>query len=105
MLTPRKHHRQRNSVHGSRRRQAGRRNVIPAKPLTRWTIARRLSTAPVPTLADICLAGQAVGSQFFDVSLDAYPTVKRIVDTWFENEAFARAHPLEQPGAPEKVGH
>jgi maleylacetoacetate isomerase len=58
-----------------------------------------------PTLADICLAGQAVGSGFFDVSLDPYPTVKRIVDTCFENEAFARAHPLKQPGAPEKVGH
>ena len=58
-----------------------------------------------PTLADICLAGQAVGSQFFDVNLDAYPTVKRIVDACFENDAFVRAHPLKQPGAPEKVGH
>jgi maleylacetoacetate isomerase len=58
-----------------------------------------------PTMADICLAGQAVGSSFFDISLDRYPTVKRIVDTCFQNETFARAHPLKQPGAPEKVGH
>ena len=58
-----------------------------------------------PTMADICLAGQAVGSGFFDISLERYPTVKRIVDTCFQNDAFARAHPLKQPSAPEKVGH
>ena len=57
------------------------------------------------TIADICLAAQATGSQFFDVSLAPYPTVKRIVDTCFQNEAFANAHPLKQPGAPAKVGH
>ena len=57
------------------------------------------------TLADICLAGQAVGSGFFDVSLDSYPTVKRIVEVCFEDDAFVRAHPLNQPGAPEKGGH
>jgi maleylacetoacetate isomerase len=58
-----------------------------------------------PSLADICLVGQAVGSQFFDVGVDAYPTVKRIVDACLDHEAFARAHPLKQPGAPEKIGH
>lgn len=57
------------------------------------------------TMADICLAGQAVGSNFFEVSLDPFPTVKRIVDACFQNDAFARAHPLKQPGAPEKAGH
>lgn len=57
------------------------------------------------TMADICLAGQVVGSQFFDVDLAPYPTARRIVDTCFQNDAFARAHPLKQPGAPEKVGH
>jgi maleylacetoacetate isomerase len=57
------------------------------------------------TLADICLAGQAVGSGFFDVDLKAYPAVSRIVDRCFENEAFAKAHPLKQPGAPASVSH
>jgi maleylacetoacetate isomerase len=52
------------------------------------------------TLADICLAGNAVGAYYFKAPLDPYPTVKRIVDTCWQNEAFARAHPLKQPGAP-----
>jgi maleylacetoacetate isomerase len=52
------------------------------------------------TLADICLAGNAVGAYYFKAPLDAYPAVKRIVDTCWQNEAFARAHPLKQPGAP-----
>jgi len=57
------------------------------------------------TLADICLVGQAVGSGFFDVDVKAYPAVSRIVDRCFENDAFARAHPLKQPGAPASVSH
>jgi maleylacetoacetate isomerase len=57
------------------------------------------------TLADICLAGQAVGSGFFDVDVKAYPAVSRIVDRCFESEAFAKAHPLKQPGAPASVTH
>lgn len=57
------------------------------------------------TIADICLAAQVTGSQFFDVDVSKYPTVKRIVDTCFENEAFANAHPMKQPGAPAKGSH
>jgi maleylacetoacetate isomerase len=52
------------------------------------------------TIADICLAGQAVGSHYFKVDIAPFPTVKRIVDTCFADDAFARAHPLKQPGAP-----
>jgi maleylacetoacetate isomerase len=52
------------------------------------------------TIADICLAGQAVGSHYFKVDIAPFPTVKRIVDTCFADGAFARAHPLKQPGAP-----
>ena len=57
------------------------------------------------TMADICLVGQAVGSGFFDVGLDRYPTVKRIVDACMQVDAIARAHPLKQPGAPASVSH
>ena len=57
------------------------------------------------TIADICLIGQAVGSSFFEVGLDSYPTVKRIVDACMQNEAIARAHPLKQPGAPASISH
>jgi maleylacetoacetate isomerase len=57
------------------------------------------------TLADICLVGQAVGSGFFDVDIKAYPACARIVDRCMQNEAFAKAHPLKQPGAPASVSH
>jgi maleylacetoacetate isomerase len=52
------------------------------------------------TIADICLAGQAAGSTYFKVDIAPYPTVKRIVDTCMAIDAFARAHPMKQPGAP-----
>jgi maleylacetoacetate isomerase/maleylpyruvate isomerase len=52
------------------------------------------------SIADICLAGQAAGSTYFKVDLAPFPTVKRIVDTCMAIDAFARAHPMKQPGAP-----
>ena len=55
------------------------------------------------TIADICLAGQAVGAAYFKADLAAFPTVKRIVDEVNKIDAFARAHPLKQPGAPASV--
>jgi glutathione S-transferase len=55
------------------------------------------------TLADICLAGQAVGAAYFKCDIAPFPTVKRIVDTLSSIDAFARAHPLKQPGAPASV--
>ena len=53
------------------------------------------------TLADICLASQAAGANFFKLDLAPFPTVRRIVDACMQNDAFARAHPLRQPGAPQ----
>ena len=55
------------------------------------------------TIADICLAGQAAGSTYFKVDIAPFPTVKRIVDLCMQNDAFARAHPMKQPGAPAAV--
>jgi maleylacetoacetate isomerase/maleylpyruvate isomerase len=55
------------------------------------------------TVADICLASQAAGASFFKVDLGPFPTFKRVVDNCMQNEAFARAHPLRQPGAPAAV--
>jgi len=54
-------------------------------------------------LADICLASQAAGAKFFGVDMAPFPTVSRIVDTCQALDAFARAHPLRQPGAPAQV--
>jgi maleylacetoacetate isomerase len=52
------------------------------------------------TIADICVASQVAGANFFKVDLAPYPTVARIASTCMKNDAFARAHPLKQPGAP-----
>jgi maleylacetoacetate isomerase len=55
------------------------------------------------TIADICLVSHAVGAKFFNYDLAPFPTVRRIVDTCLQEDAFARAHPLRQPGAPASV--
>jgi maleylacetoacetate isomerase/maleylpyruvate isomerase len=52
------------------------------------------------TMADVCLASQVAGAKFFNVDLGPFPTVARIAATCNEIDAFARAHPLKQPGAP-----
>ena len=57
------------------------------------------------TMADICLVSHAVGARLFEVDLTPYPTVTRIVDACLKEDAFARAHPLKQPGAPASVTH
>jgi maleylacetoacetate isomerase/maleylpyruvate isomerase len=53
------------------------------------------------TMADICLVSQATGADFFKYDLGPFPTVRRIVGECMQNDAFARAHPLRQPGAPQ----
>lgn len=55
------------------------------------------------TIADICLASQAAGANFFKVDLGPFPIFKRIAETLQQNDAIARAHPLKQPGAPATV--
>jgi maleylacetoacetate isomerase/maleylpyruvate isomerase len=57
------------------------------------------------TMADICVVGQVTGAGFFNVDVAPYPTVKRIAETCMTIDAFAKAHPLKQPGAPASVGH
>jgi maleylacetoacetate isomerase len=52
------------------------------------------------TIADICLASQAAGAKFFSVDIAPFPNVARIVETCLKIDAFARAHPLRQRGAP-----
>ena len=52
------------------------------------------------TVADICLASQVAGAQFFNVDFATFPNVTRIADACAQIDAFARAHPLKQKGAP-----
>jgi len=46
---------------------------------------------------------QATGAGFYKFDMTPFPTVRRIVDTCMAHDAFARAHPLKQPGAPASV--
>jgi maleylacetoacetate isomerase len=52
------------------------------------------------SVADLCLTSQAIGYKFFDGTMDAFPNAAKIVERCMEEDAFARAHPLRQPGAP-----
>jgi maleylacetoacetate isomerase len=52
------------------------------------------------TLADVCLASQAAGAKFFSVDTTPFPNFTRIASSLATIDAFARAHPLKQPGAP-----
>jgi maleylacetoacetate isomerase len=52
------------------------------------------------TVADICLASQVAGAQFFNVDLAPFPNAARVADACHQIDAFARAHPLKQKGAP-----
>ena len=53
-----------------------------------------------PTIADICLSSQVIGAlAYFNCDTKAVPTVMRIYHACMEIEAFAKAHPLKQPGA------
>jgi maleylacetoacetate isomerase len=52
------------------------------------------------TVADICLASQVAGAQFFNVDFAPFPSVMRVANACLEIDAFARAHPLKQKGAP-----
>ena len=58
-----------------------------------------------PTLADICLVGQAVVARGFRLNTAEFPTVHRITDACLAIDAFARAQPLRQPGAPASGAH
>jgi maleylacetoacetate isomerase len=53
-----------------------------------------------PTLADICLVGQAVVARGFRIDTAEFATVHRITDACLAIDAFDRAQPMRQPGAP-----
>ena len=68
--------------------------------LSREKETGRFCHGNTPTLADICLASQVIGAlAYFNCDTATVPTAMRIYSQCMEIEAFARAHPLKQPGA------
>ena len=58
-----------------------------------------------PGVADICIAGQAVGAHFLKLELNAFPAVAQPADRCFAMPAFATSHPFEQPGYKTATAH
>jgi maleylacetoacetate isomerase len=53
------------------------------------------------TLADLCLASHWVGATaYFQCDMTPYPTLSRIARELMQHDAFVKAHPGRQPGAP-----
>ena len=93
--------------------------AVPEEARTRWirhwigaglaAIEANLAASPetgthchgdAPTFADICLVSLMAGAGLFGADTSGLPTVERIAKTCLAQDAFARAHPLRQPGAP-----
>ena len=60
---------------------------------------------PTPTIADICIAGQIVMANLFELDLSAFPAVAALGKRCFELSAFADAHPIRQTGYKTAKGH
>jgi glutathione S-transferase len=60
----------------------------------------RFCHGDTPSIADLCLISQVMGARGFKVDITDLPTVNRIAEACLAIDAFARAQPLRQPGAP-----
>jgi len=60
----------------------------------------RFCHGDTPTMADICLASVRAVMDVFGVTVDGTPTIDRIIAACDAHEAFAKAAPRRQTGAP-----
>jgi maleylacetoacetate isomerase len=63
-------------------------------------LSGRFAHGDQPSLADLALASHVAGARLFGCGLDRAPRLVAVVEHCMELDAFARAHPLAQPGAP-----
>jgi maleylacetoacetate isomerase len=55
---------------------------------------------PLPGLADVYLIPQLYAAERFNVTLDAYPRIRRVAALAAAHPAFRQAHPANQPDTP-----
>jgi maleylacetoacetate isomerase len=60
----------------------------------------RFCHGDTPTFADLCMLSQVMSARLLKMDTTDLPTVNRVADAAFADEAIARAHPRRQPGAP-----
>ena len=60
----------------------------------------RFCHGDTPGIADLCLISQSLAARNFKVDTSDLPTINRITQACLSLDAFARAQPLRQPGAP-----
>lgn len=53
-----------------------------------------------PSMADLALASHVAGATLFKAELANAPKLMGVIERCMKLDAFARAHPLKQPGAP-----
>jgi maleylacetoacetate isomerase len=55
---------------------------------------------PTPRLADVYLIPQLYAAERFNISLEAYPRIRRVAALAATHPAFIKAHPANQPDTP-----
>lgn len=60
----------------------------------------RFCHGDAPTIADLCLMSHVFGARGFQVPTADLPAIERITAACLDLDAFAKAAPLRQPGAP-----
>jgi maleylacetoacetate isomerase len=74
--------------------------VLGEAALNQNPTAGRFCHGDTPTHADLCLMSQAMSARHSGVDFSDLPTIDGIVKACLEMDAFARALPLRQKGAP-----
>lgn len=67
------------------------------------TTAGKYSVGDEVSVADVCLAPQYYNAQRFNVDLEPYPTIRKVMANLHELPEFIKAHPLNQDETPAEL--